>query len=165
MDYIYSPWRNMAKNHRASSQKPSCVFCEIAKSLNEQPHVLYKDETCFLVMNKYPYNSGHVLLVPFSHVPSPVDLDAQQWLRISVLMQQTTALLCEVLNTKHINIGMNVNDYAGASVGEHLHIHFVPRYKGDTNFMTAIFDSRVYPNDFEEIYKRLLEATPRFLKQ
>jgi diadenosine tetraphosphate (Ap4A) HIT family hydrolase len=166
MKYIYAPNRNMSKNYQKFTNKPTinnCTFCNIFKDIKNQKHIIYKDKYCFVVMNKYPYSCGHILLIPNKHITSITSLEPKVWQHISNIMQKTTSLLCESLNTKHINIGINIDEYAGASIAKHLHIHFVPRYKGDTNFMTAIFDTRVYPNNFDDIYQSIIKNVSKFL--
>jgi diadenosine tetraphosphate (Ap4A) HIT family hydrolase len=164
MKYLYAPWRNMNKNHQGVKiNKSKCTFCEILENIDNESHILYQDKYCFIVMNKFPYNNGHILLVPKKHITSIVDLDIDEWSHISGIIKKATALLIESVNTKHINIGINIDEYAGASIASHLHIHFVPRYKGDTNFMTAIFDTRVYPNNFDEVYENIKKNVDKFL--
>ena len=89
----------------------------------------------------------------------------KHWLHISTITQQLASLLTNNLSTKHLNIGINIDEFSGASVGNHLHIHFVPRYKGDTNFMTSIFDTRVYPNDFDDIYQKLKNNINKYVNK
>ena len=143
-------------------KKPdACIFCDISK--NSSDYMLYSDEHCFIVMNKFPYTSGHFLLIPHRHISSVVDLSPESWAHISALIPKASALLSHTLKTTHLNIGMNINEHSGANIPEHLHIHFVPRYKGDTNFMSAINGVRVYPNDFDEIYQLLKSRVAEFL--
>lgn len=159
MQNIYAPWRNMNKGYK----QDGCVFCNILNDINKEEHILYKDEHCFIVMNKYPYSSGHILLIPTSHIISIVELEDDVWLHISNIMKKATALLCDSLKTNHINIGININEHSGANIPEHLHIHFVPRYKGDTNFMSAIFNTKVYSNDFDDIYNIIKKKVHKYL--
>ena len=167
MQYIYAPWRNMLKAYKnyINKQHQICTFCQISKQIEQenQDYVLYHDEYCFIVMNKYPYTSGHFMLIPHQHVVSLLDLDSGVWEHISTLIPKATHLISQTLQTKHINIGINMGEYAGAGIPDHLHIHFVPRYKGDTNFITAIADARVYPNDFDEVFHLLKKEMGNFI--
>jgi diadenosine tetraphosphate (Ap4A) HIT family hydrolase len=105
-----------------------------------------------------------MLLVAKKHVSSIVALEDKEWQEISIIMKKVPELIENVLMTKHVNIGINIDEYSGASISSHLHIHFVPRYKGDTNFMTAVFDTRVYPNKFEDIYNVIKDNIDKYIK-
>lgn len=157
MQRVYAPWRY---DYVAKDQNNGCVFCHISKSKDdEELGVLYKDEYCFVVMNRYPYSPGHFMIIPHFHTNNLEDLDPLIWSHISLLAQKGVVMLKNELNAKGVNLGMNLGGVGGAGIEEHIHLHLVPRWYGDTNFITTIGETRVYSVDFEEIYKRLKKVS------
>lgn len=164
MEYLYAPWRD---EYVAGEKIEGCVFCHISKNSREdvQNHVLYRDEICFIVMNKYPYTPGHFMIIPHNHTDKLESLKAEEWLHISALAQKGVRLLKEGFKAQGVNIGMNLGACGGAGIAEHIHLHLVPRFPKDTNFITAIGESRIYSTDFEKIYKKIKELIPKYLKK
>jgi diadenosine tetraphosphate (Ap4A) HIT family hydrolase len=162
MERLYSPWRS----EYVSTQKniDGCVFCHISNHPEDAYSlgVLYADEHCFIVMNKYPYSPGHFMVIPHLHTDKLEDLDSEVWAHITKLAQNGISLLKNTINAKGINLGMNLGQVGGAGIAEHIHFHVVPRWMGDTNFITSIGDTRVFSTDFEIIYKRLLKEAPNY---
>lgn len=160
MKYIYSPWRS-EYFHKSND---NCVFCSISEALEDERHfVFYRDEICFGVMNKYPYTPGHILFVPHSHINSPEKLKAQDWLWIQSIIYKSFNMLY-AFGARGINYGINIKQEAGAGIPEHLHLHLVPRYNGDTNFITSISDCRIYGKDFQTIYQEIKGLSLTHLK-
>lgn len=155
MDYLYAPWRT----EYVTGKKSDCVFCDIAQdeAHDEDNSVLYRDSQCFVVMNKYPYTPGHLLVVPLMHTDAIENLDEAVWLHMSKVVRQCSAMLRKAFRADGINIGMNLGKAAGAGIAEHVHYHIMPRWFGDTNFITTIADTRVFSNDFQKIYTELKE--------
>lgn len=161
-DILYAPWRD---EYITNTKIEGCVFCHISKNAQDDKelHVLYRDELCFMVMNKYPYTPGHFMIIPNHHTDKLEELDSETWLHMSSLAQKGVKLLKEVLNAKGVNIGMNLGSAGGAGIAEHIHMHLVPRWERDTNFITAIADTRVYSTDFEKIYKKIKSQLPKYI--
>ena len=159
-DILYAPWRD---EYVTNQKIEGCVFCHISTHDAENLHILYKDEHCFIVMNKYPYTPGHFMIIPHLHTDKLEDLDPKVWLRISSLAQKGVRLLKEGLNAGGVNLGMNLGDVAGAGIAEHIHLHLVPRWQRDTNFITSIGHTRVYSTDFEKIYKKIKTLIPQYI--
>lgn len=158
---LYAPWRT----EYVSGQKgEGCVFCHITEhpDLDEAHHVLYRDERCFIVMNRYPYTPGHFMIIPHHHTDALEALDPQTWLHMSALAQRGVRLLKEGFGAHGVNIGMNLGRAGGAGIAEHIHLHLVPRWERDTNFITSIGETRVYSTDFERIYTKLKEQTKNY---
>ncbi len=151
---LYAPWRN---DYVAGEKIEGCVFCHISSSGadDEELHVLYRDEHCFVVMNRYPYTPGHFMIIPHHHTDALESLDPQTWLHISALAQKGVRMLKEGFGVHGVNLGMNLGRAGGAGIAEHIHLHLVPRWERDTNFITSIAHTRVYSTDFEKIYRRL----------
>ncbi|MDR0747666.1 MAG: HIT domain-containing protein [Helicobacteraceae bacterium] len=154
MNYLYSPWR---EGYHGSKQE-GCVFCDIAKhpEHDAENRVLYRNEFCFAVMNLYPYMPGHFMLIPHIHTDSLEALPPEVWQNICLLTQRGVKMLKEFWNAAGVNIGMNLGVCGGAGIAEHIHMHLIPRFRGDTNFITTIGDSRVYGVKFDKVYEKLL---------
>ena len=144
-----------------TGDKPAsgCIFCLRGHagdaSHPPDPLVLFRGPTCYIVLNKYPYNNGHLLVVPYSHVPSLVGLSAGELNELARLTQLSELALREAYKPDAMNIGINLGKPAGAGVVEHVHVHIVPRWNGDTNFMTVFGDTRVLPEDLASTGNRL----------
>jgi ATP adenylyltransferase len=148
MDYILS-----------DAKPEGCVFCLQEGHLGPLPErlVLYADETVFLVMNRYPYNNGHVLVAPRRHVATLSEATAEERAALMELATRATEALTAVMNPDGFNIGVNQGRVAGAGIDAHLHIHVTPRWNGDTNYMTVLGETRVVPEHIRRTYERLLE--------
>ena len=160
-DILYAPWRD----EYITQKVEGCVFCHISSHAldDEDMHVLYRDEHCFMVMNKYPYTPGHFMIIPHTHTDKLEELDAETWLHMSSLAQKGVRLLKEGFGANGVNIGMNLGRAGGAGIAEHIHMHLVPRWERDTNFVTSIADTRVYSTDFDRVYKKIKSLIPKYL--
>lgn len=158
METLWSPWRyDYIKSGNSADQSDGCVFCEILKTpeRDETNFVLHRASHNFVVLNIYPYISGHLLIVPFDHV---ADLDRASKETTDELMDLTKrsqAALRDVYQPGGFNIGMNLGQAAGAGIANHLHIHIMPRWVGDTNFMTTVGETRVIPEELSTTYGKL----------
>ncbi len=163
VDILYAPWRSSYFKEKEKIE--GCVFCYISdkKELDTKHHVLYRDQFCFIVMNKYPYTPGHFMIIPHHHTDKLEELDEKTWLHMSSLAQKCVKLLKEGVGAEGVNIGMNLGKAAGAGIAEHIHLHLLPRWSGDTNFITTIGKTRVFGSDFEEIYQKILSLIPKYL--
>jgi ATP adenylyltransferase len=154
-DILYSPWR---MDYIESGKAEGCIFClkENAEEDKERL-VLYRTEYSFVIMNLYPYNNGHLMAVPKSHVSCLTQLSDAERDDLFALAQKAVNVLYEVYHPDGVNIGMNMGKAAGAGVDDHIHVHILPRWSGDVNFMTCVGGVRVIPEDFGIAYKRLKE--------
>jgi len=161
-DILYAPWRD---EYVTNEKIEGCVFCYISSHQDEDEvlHVLYRAKNCFIVMNKYPYTPGHFMIIPNMHTDKLEELPAEIWLEMSELTQKCVRLLKEGFGAKGVNIGMNLGGAAGAGIAEHIHLHLVPRWERDTNFITSIAQTRIYSTDFEKIYKKLKSLIPKYI--
>lgn len=152
MDILYAPWRKDYFNEK----KYKCVFCDIVdnKSLDNDNKVVYRNNDLFVVMNKFPYTPGHILIVPNVHVDSPEKLPKDIWGNIFDKAYQFVDILYK-FGADGINIGMNIKSSGGAGIPSHLHLHLLPRYSGDVNFLTTIANTRAYGVNFDDIYLRI----------
>lgn len=158
---LYAPWRD---EYIKDKKIKGCVFCTIANNstLDQDHHVLYRSEDFFIVMNKYPYTPGHFMIIPNIHTNALETLDADIWLKMAAMTQQGVKMLKEVLGAHGVNIGMNLGEVAGAGIAEHIHMHLVPRFPRDTNFITTIGQVRVHSTDFESMYATLLAVADQY---
>lgn len=161
-EILYAPWRS---DYVSGEKIEGCVFCHISSHAedDEKLHVLYRDEKCFVVMNKYPYTPGHFMIIPHMHTDALEELEEDVWLHMSALAQKGVKMLKEGFGAHGVNLGMNLGSAGGAGIAEHIHLHLVPRWRGDTNFITSIGQTRVYSSDFEKIYRKLKELLPQYL--
>ena len=153
MKHLWSPWR---LEYLQASKEGDCVFCHAASADNDRENlVLHRGERAFLVLNRYPYNNGHLMVVPYAHVPSLEDLDAPTLTETMLLLNRGLAALRAAMDPGGFNVGVNLGRAAGAGIDDHVHIHVVPRWAGDTNFMPVVGDMRVVPQTWLETYDML----------
>lgn len=159
-EVLYAPWRD---EYIKDEGIEGCVFCHISEHPDDKcMHVLYHDEHCFAVMNKYPYTPGHFMIIPNMHTDALDELDPEVWLHMSALAQKGVKLLKEGFGAQGVNMGMNLGKDAGAGIAEHIHLHLVPRWPRDTNFITSIGKTRVYSTDFEYVYEKIKALIPKY---
>jgi len=161
MDRLYAPWRS---EYVSGEKIEGCVFCHIVNNTDKDDAlgVLHREKDFFIVMNRYPYSPGHFMIIPNFHTDKLEELDTQTWMRMNKFAQAGVKMLKEVINAQGVNVGMNLGKVGGAGIAEHIHLHLVPRWMGDTNFITSIGDTRVYSTDFERIFKKLKEHAPKY---
>lgn len=157
MDVLWSPWRySYIKSENASETR--CVFCDLApkEGDDKEKFVLYRGEHNFVILNIYPYISGHLMVVPFDHIGRLSEFEPDQSKEFFDLTIKTESVLEEVYEPHGINVGMNLGKAAGAGVDAHVHMHLLPRWVGDANFMTAIGQTRTVPESLETTYEKLI---------
>ena len=161
MDHIWTPWR--MKYIKENDEDQACIFCAAAKSKNDpEKLVFYRGESVFMILNRYPYTSGHVMCVPYAHEAQLADITREARGEMMEMVNRALEVLARVYTPEGFNIGLNLGAVAGAGVAEHLHIHIVPRWTGDTSFMTAVGDTRVLPESLPDTYRRVKEAWEGF---
>lgn len=157
MDYIWAPWR--IDYILGKEKEPGCIFCvKPASSEDEENLIVHRAVGAYTIMNKFPYNNGHVLVVPYRHVSDICLLTPEE---NGLLVQEVTRsieALRKVMNPDGFNIGINLGVVAGAGIAEHVHYHVVPRWNGDTNIMPVLADIRVIPQHLRETRQKLGEA-------
>jgi ATP adenylyltransferase len=138
-----------------------CIFCDKpAEQQDEANLIVRRGEQAFVILNLYPYNNGHLMVVPYAHVASLEQLEAPTLTELMRLTQQSLAVLRAIYQPQAFNIGINIGTAAGAGIAEHVHMHIVPRWPGDTNYMTTVSGVRVIPEDLRETYRLLHQAWP-----
>ena len=160
MNFIWSPWR--MEYIQPNIQHENCILCELTQQPdNAENLIMYRGQRVFIMLNRYTYTSGHLMVVPFEHKPSLDDLDRETSIEIMELTQKSIRLLRSVYQPQGFNVGVNIGEAAGAGIVGHIHLHVVPRWLGDTNFMSTLATTRVLPESLVETYRRLKEAWQR----
>jgi ATP adenylyltransferase len=156
MEHLWAPWRN---RYVTGEEKPGeDLFLKIAQSNDDAAHfVLTRTKASFAVLNRYPYNLGHLMVCPYREVDDLSSLSAQESSDLWTLVNRMTQTLKKTLKPDGFNIGLNLGSAAGAGVPKHLHVHVVPRWVNDANFMTPIGATRIHPGDLPSVYAKLLE--------
>ena len=159
--YLWSPWR--MKYVVSADRSRECIFCEVLTENSESTLLLYQGETCFIQLNLYPYSPGHLMVVPKRHLPSLTSATVQERIEIITLTALAEVALTEVYAPQGLNVGINLGSAGGAGVVDHIHVHVVPRWSGDTNFMTVIGDTRVLPEELEQTAAKLRPVFKRLV--
>jgi len=158
MERLYSPWR-MKYVTSTSKQTEDCVFCAKVKADPERDRenfVVYRADSTFTVMNIYPYNPGHLMVLPLAHVATLSEVPYQTQAEMMAFASYFTELLAQLMNPDGFNIGINLGRTAGAGIDTHLHLHIVPRWQGDSNFMPVIGETRVLPEELGDTFDKLV---------
>jgi ATP adenylyltransferase len=159
VDVLWSPWRYDYIKSSGKSANTGCVFCNILNNSasDEENFILTRAEFNFVVLNIYPYTSGHLMVVPYDHISLLSDAGKQTTDELMELTKRAQAAVSDVYQPDGVNLGMNLGKAAGAGVDGHLHMHVLPRWVGDVNFMTAIGETRTLPESLPTTYGRLKE--------
>jgi ATP adenylyltransferase len=154
MDHLWSPWR-----YRYVSQaipEETCLFCRIAASCDDQAnHVVLRAERNFVLLNRYPYTSGHLMIAPYAHVATLQESDPETLAEMMSLAQRAETALRAIYTPGGVNVGINIGKAAGAGVADHIHMHVLPRWLGDVNFMTTVGETRVLPEELDDTWAKL----------
>lgn len=154
MDYIWTPWRY--HYIKSAHNEEGCVLCKLAESQDDEKDlVVYRGRSNFIVLNRYPYTSGHVMIVPFEHAACLEEVDREVAEEMIHLTQSLETAIRKLYRPQGLNIGMNIGKAAGAGVAGHIHMHVLPRWVADSNFMTVVGETRMLPEDLSETWRRL----------
>jgi ATP adenylyltransferase len=157
MERLWAPWR---LSYVTGARPEGCVFCHHLTQSDEDALIVHRGEHAYVVLNLYPFGSGHLMIVPFRHVAAPGDLNAAERAEIWELLDQALAAIEAALGAHGHNVGFNLGAAAGAGIADHLHLHVVPRWSGDYNFMPVLADIRVMPQYLAETRAALVAAWP-----
>jgi len=153
VERLWSPWRLAYVT--ATNETHGCVFCDAPSREDHESLILHRGVACYVILNLYPYNNGHLMVVPKRHVASLAGCTADELNEMMALTRRAELALTEAYQPQGLNIGINLGRSAGAGVVDHVHIHAVPRWTGDTNFMSVVGEVRVLPEDLAESARRL----------
>lgn len=158
MENLWAPWR-MTLIAPKTPQSQECIFCtQPAEHRDEENHILYRGEHCYMMLNRYPYNNGHLMIAPFQHVGTIEKLSAETLAELMAQAQLALKALRFAMKPDGFNMGINEGKVAGAGFADHVHLHVVPRWNGDTNFMPVIAEIKVIPEHLDLVYQQLKEA-------
>ena len=161
MERLWSPWRLDYVTGEVEASSDGCVFCAARGRTEPESLIVARGQTCFVVVNLYPYNNGHVMVVPNRHIGSLAEASREELSELMTLTRRAEIALTEAYRPHGMNMGINLGRPAGAGLPGHLHMHLVPRWEGDTNFMTVVGSTRVVPEEPPQTLKRL---TPIFAR-
>lgn len=157
MDRLWAPWRKKFLHY---TQPTGCIFCQKPKTSSKKSEaknlLLFRGKKVFSMLNLYPYNNGHVLIAPYRHVASPLDLTGQEDAEMTAMLRMLLKKMQKTLRPQGYNIGMNVGRVAGAGFDKHIHMHAVPRWRGDVNFMSMVADNKVLSESLQSLRQKLL---------
>ncbi len=159
-EVLWAPWRmTYIASFSNKERREGCFLCEAPRSPDlKSSLVVFRGQHSFVILNRYPYNTGHVMIAPYRHVPSLEDLTDDEMREISLLIKAVLQALRSVYRPEGFNVGVNIGDVAGAGVPGHVHVHVVPRWKGDSNYITVIGGAKVIAQTLEDTYDRLRPA-------
>ena len=164
MDKIWAPWRS--KYIFNERKEEGCILCnrwKQEKDKDSENYILYRGKKSFIIMNIYPYNNGHLMVAPYKHTSNFNELDNEEGKDLFKTVRLGIAILKASLNPQGFNLGMNLGRVAGAGIENHLHIHIVPRWNGDTNFMPVLADTKIISTSLDEVYKLLTKTLKRLI--
>jgi len=156
MKRLWSPWR---LEYILSEKGEGCIFCDkIAAADDQANYILCRGKKCYVMLNLYPYNNGHLMVIPYQHVPSLEQLDEDALTEMMLMVSKSLEALRRAMRPDGFNVGINIGKAAGAGIEGHVHIHIVPRWRADTNFMPVFSSTRVIPELMDDTYRKLKAA-------
>jgi ATP adenylyltransferase len=157
MDYLWTPWRYAYVTN--SGKPPSCVFCDAVKEGDDaKALIVYRGQHCFVILNAYPYTPGHVMIVPYAHLDELRKLPPEAASEMIALSQRMETVLRELYHPDGINLGMNIGKAAGAGIAGHIHMHVLPRWVADANFVSVVCETRILPETLAVTWERMRAA-------
>ena len=154
MDYLWSPWRYQYVTQATPAE--GCVFCiKMQQANDEENYILYRGLSNYVLLNLYPYTSGHLMIAPYAHIGELSLADDATWMEMTSLARKAEQALRHAYRPEGINLGMNLGKSAGAGIADHIHMHVLPRWHADSNFMTVIGETRILPEALEDTYRKL----------
>jgi ATP adenylyltransferase len=164
MSHLWTPWR-MPYLRGDEPLPEGCLFCVKAREEDAKAHIVRRGRLCYVILNRFPYNNGHLMVVPYAHVATLEKLDAETLAELMALTQLSLRVLRAAYTPQGFNVGINIGEVSGAGVAGHVHLHVVPRWGGDTNYMTVVARTRVIPEWLDQTYERLRPLFERMSAQ
>lgn len=159
MDYLWTPWRYRYVTEATGGKNDRCVFCDAPAANDDARHlIVLRAKANYIILNRYPYTSGHVLIVPYAHHSSPAAYDSETLCEMMRLAMRAQTAMESLYHPDGYNLGMNIGRAAGAGIADHIHMHVLPRWIGDTNFLTTVGETRIEPEELAVTYERLRGA-------
>jgi len=163
VERLYAPWRlayvTRTDDRTSGLALTGCIFCDKPGQERDSDNlILQRGKTCYVILNAFPYNNGHLMVIPYRHLSTPTELTAEEGAEMFAAMSHMLRVLDFVYHPNGYNTGMNIGAAAGAGIAAHLHLHIVPRWNGDTNFMPVIGDAKVMPETLDQTYTKIKTA-------
>ena len=159
MDYLWTPWRYAYVT--TADRATECIFCGKQQMADRAAFIIHRGQYCYIVLNIFPYTSGHVMIVPYAHIDELQKLPGEGAIEMMALLQKLERTLRDTYHPDGINLGMNLGKAAGAGVAQHIHMHVLPRWVADASFITTIGETRLLPESLEQTWERLRVAFQR----
>jgi ATP adenylyltransferase len=156
MDYLLTPWRYAYIT--GADKAAGCLFCEKMKLPDAEAGIIYRGRQCFVILNAFPYTNGHVMIVPYEHLDQLQKLAPEAAGEMMTLCQRVESILRKLYHPDGVNLGMNIGKAAGAGVAGHIHMHVLPRWVADANFMSVVGETRLLPEDLHQTYAHIRQA-------
>ena len=160
METMFAPWR---MEYLVGEKPDGCVFCKC--SIRCDDYIVFEGKTCFVMLNRYPYVNGHLMIIPQRHLGGIEELTDEERKEIFALLDTSVKVLKDAMNPHGFNIGMNLGKAAGAGIAEHVHVHIIPRWEGDTNFMSVVGNVRVIPEDLATTAAKLAPLFKKYSRE
>lgn len=167
MEKLWAPWRLEYIKNADKMKEEGCIFCDLPEEGPENDRknlIIFRGKRAFVILNKYPYNNGHLMVVPYRHTRSLEELDTEEKLELMDLLEKSVGVLEKAYAPHGFNIGMNLGRVAGAGIDEHIHFHIVPRWNGDTNFMPVVANTKVISASLDDTFDQLRPYFENLLK-
>jgi ATP adenylyltransferase len=160
MDYLWTPWRYAYVS--TAEKSTGCVFCKAVNAGNDEKSlIVYRGRHCFIILNAFPYTPGHVMVVPYAHLDELQKLPSEAATEMMALAQRMESVLRQLYTPDGINLGMNIGKAAGAGIAGHIHMHILPRWVADANFLSVVGETRILPETLQETWKKMTAALPK----
>ncbi len=158
MDHLWTPWRSTYISGK--TETPGCIFCSAAAdpSQDSKTLVVYRGRLVFVILNRFPYTSGHLMIAPYEHVSRLSSASEEATAEMMAIARRSEQILEQTYKPDGLNMGMNLGEAAGAGIAQHIHLHILPRWSGDANFMTTVAETRVMPEALDRTYEKLRAA-------
>jgi ATP adenylyltransferase len=162
MNQLWTPWRSVYMKEK--KDKARCIFCDAAADpkADEQTLVIFRGRWAFALLNRYPYTSGHLMIAPYAHISRLSEASEETSAEMMQLTRRAERILEQIYDPDGLNLGMNLGEAAGAGIEQHIHMHVLPRWKGDANFMTSVGSTRIIPEALEDTYAKLRDGFAQF---
>ncbi len=166
MDVLWAPWRSKYVSEASKGNKDDCLFCRVHKeNSDERNYVVYRGKYVFVMLNAFPYNTAHVMIAPYRHISTIELMTSEEALDMFNLANIVIKAIRNVYNPDGFNIGFNIGRVAGAGIESHLHMHIVPRWNGDSNFMPIISNTKVIPESLDDTFKKISNSIKEIVKK
>jgi len=156
MDYLWTPWRYAYVS--GATKTDTCIFCDAPKQTDEESRIVHRGSHCFVILNTFPYTNGHIMIVPYAHLDELRKLPPDAAQEMMALTQQMEIVLRDLYRPDGLNLGMNLGKAAGAGVAGHIHMHVLPRWVADANFLSVVGETRVLPESLDVTWERMRKA-------